>query len=52
MSAPGSIELDEDVGVLLDEGGVVGVVEIDHLGMANCEEGQQKDSDQQRFHIF
>jgi hypothetical protein len=33
MSAPGSVELDEDVRVLLDERGIVGIVEVDHLGV-------------------
>jgi len=43
VSAPRRIEFNKNEGMLLDEGGVVGIIEHNHLGLADCEECQQKD---------
>lgn len=37
MTAPGCVVLDEDVGMFCDEGGVVGVIEDDNIGVDKCE---------------
>ena len=50
MSAPGGVELDEDVGMLLYKGGVVGIVEDDHVGVD--EDDQEKEEDRSCDHIF
>lgn len=46
VSAPGGVELDEEVGVLLDRGGEVGFVEEEQsLGLlvASCSEGEEEE---------
>ena len=41
VPAPWGVELDEDVGMLLDEGSVVGVVEDDDFGVGENQEDEQ-----------
>ena len=51
MSAPRSVEFDKYVGMFLNEGCVVGIVENHDLRVGHGDEGQQKECDQ-NFHIF